>query len=98
VVVAVPQPPSARAETAVVFLQKEIGGQQYVVRQIPILRKEHLTVYNKKSSPTLFSLFNFLEKCSCCVYAPDPDSRIRSTETRPLARVGSVGVGRGFTI
>jgi hypothetical protein len=28
VVVVVPQPPSARAESAVVFLQKEIGGQQ----------------------------------------------------------------------
>jgi hypothetical protein len=30
-VVAVFQPPSARAESAVVFLQKENGGQQYVV-------------------------------------------------------------------
>jgi hypothetical protein len=54
VVVAVPQPPSARAESAVVFLQKEIGGQQYVVRQIPILRKEHLIVYNKKSKSNSF--------------------------------------------
>jgi hypothetical protein len=33
VVVTVPQPLSARAESAVVFLQKEIGGQQHVVRQ-----------------------------------------------------------------
>jgi hypothetical protein len=54
VVVAVPQPPSARAESAVVFLQKEIRGQQYVVRQIPILRKEHLTTYNKKSKSNSF--------------------------------------------
>jgi hypothetical protein len=53
-VVAVFQPPSARAESAVVFLQKENGGQQYVVRQIPILRKEHLTVCNKKSKSNSF--------------------------------------------
>jgi hypothetical protein len=54
VVVTVSQPPSARAESEVVFLQKEIGGQQYVVRQIPILRKEHLTIYNKKSESNSF--------------------------------------------
>jgi hypothetical protein len=36
------------------FLQKEIRGQQYVVRQTPILRKEHLTVYNKKSKSNSF--------------------------------------------
>jgi hypothetical protein len=54
VVIAVPQPLSARAESAVVFLQKEIGGQLYMVRQIPILRKEQLTVHNKKSKSNSF--------------------------------------------
>jgi hypothetical protein len=44
VVVAVSQSPSARAESAVMFLQKEIGGQQYVVRQIPILRKAFVSL------------------------------------------------------
>jgi hypothetical protein len=54
VVVAVSQPPSARVKYAVVFLQREIGGHQYVVRQIPIWRKEHLTVCNKNSKSNSF--------------------------------------------
>jgi hypothetical protein len=54
VVVTVPQTPSARVESAVMFLQKEIREQRYIVRQIPILRKEHLTVCNKKSKSNSF--------------------------------------------
>jgi hypothetical protein len=66
VVVVVPQPqvrgPSPRSSFC-----RNIKGQQYVVRQLLIQKKQHLMEHMGFPIPTLLSRFNFLGKCSHCV-------------------------------
>jgi hypothetical protein len=68
-----------------------------VVRQIPILRKEHLTVYNKKSNSNSFqSILISSGSVPVSFKHLTPDNRIHSVGSRLRARVGSVGAGSRF--
>jgi hypothetical protein len=97
VVVTVPQPLSARAESAVVFLQKEIGGQQHVVRQYTNFEERAFDSLQQEIQVQLFSVY-LISSGSVPVALKHltPHSRIRSAGSRLRAHVGNVGVGSMF--